>query len=458
MPSLQRRAAVAPAMTDAAPAVTDAERGAPVAGRAGAQVRAVAGAFALRSGGLAVSLLVNVAVGRLLGAAGAGQYYLFVTWTNLLGTLVALGLPFVALRGVARLEHAGLPGAARHLALRGVRLALGAGALVVAGVLLLGTPLARLLLREAGAATLLGAAAVAGTLMAVMRVFAESLKARGRSGAGLTVEFTLVPSGILLVLAGAAALHRASVPTAFAGYVGASALACAVGAALLLPGWRGAGENAPLERGPLLRFWGVDLLTISLAYLPFVLLPHFATGAQVGEFGVAHRLVTLATIVQAVLASIFAPQFARLWASRDGAGLRRALGASQGFALGAYLPLFVIFLAAGGAVLGVFGPAFRGALPLLWIMSAAQLVNAATGLSGYLLYMTGHEHADLAGQGLALVVGAGIALALGPTLGAEGVAWGYAGAVTVRSAWAFVAARRVLARAPQAAPVLAPAS
>src|SRR5437899_1125019 len=96
------------------------------------QTVAVATTLTVRAGALGISLLLNVLLARVLGARGAGVYFLFITWTTLLGTGIALGLPMFALRSVAQLNHRQARRAERRLVLRAAAtiVAVGTGALL----------------------------------------------------------------------------------------------------------------------------------------------------------------------------------------------------------------------------------------------------------------------------------------------------------------------------------------
>jgi O-antigen/teichoic acid export membrane protein len=223
----------------------------------------------------------------------------------------------------------------------------------------------------------------------------------------------------------------------------AASLATAIAAMIFFRGCADSSTERPkLSSKSLLKFWVVDLLTGGLYFLPFVVLPYYATPSEVGQFGVAHRLVALGMISLSALASMFAPQFAGLHAGGDKTALRRSLHVSQKYALAVYLPLLVLFLVFGKQLLGVFGAEFRAAWVLLVIMGCGQLVNSATGLAQYLLYMTGREAWDLQAQGFTLIVSAVLMVVLGRAWGVAGIAAAYAVSVVVRSMVTFGLARR----------------
>ncbi|HKG91390.1 MAG TPA: hypothetical protein VKA84_05860 [Gemmatimonadaceae bacterium] len=415
-------------------------------------------ALALRAVGLATAFAVSVGLGRLLGARGAGEYFLYNTWTNVLGTIFALGLPPAVLRWVARFEERRDYAASRRMVWGAVGAVALAGAVGAVAVGVAPERLAVLLLGDSALTFLLRMAVLSGIFTAVLRVLADALKSRGRASAGLTVEFSVVPFGVLLCLA-AAVLAGVTVrpATAIWSYALAAAAAIAIAARLLFRRWPRAtaaasaagaaaalnGEHA-ISRRELAGFWAVDLLGIVLVNSAFVVLPHVASPADVGRFGVAHRLVSLGSVSLMAFASLFAPQFARLHESGDPSGLRGALRSSQFYCVLAFVPLLLVYVVLGPYVLAVFGAEFRSAAPMLWVMSAGQLIAMTAGLSSYFLLMTGHQNWDVGVLAVSLVVTAALAVIGGRVWGAFGVAAAYGASIALRALLAYCAARVAL--------------
>ena len=242
-----------------------------------------------------------------------------------------------------------------------------------------------------------GALAAVGALgFLVLRVIADALKGWGRVTVALALESYGVPVGVLagialgLILVGAESIGpRAAVGSHLAALAGTAALLAWV--------WRrvsrGSGGVAiRLRDRRLARFWGLGMLGGVTTNLPVVVAPLFAEAAGVGRFTVAFRLVGLVTMVLMTLAAWFGPRFAA--AAGDPKRLRWDLLSSQGLSLVVAAPALGVFLAVPGEVMALFGSDFRAGAGLLTILIMGQIVNAGTGLAGYLLQMAGHERAE----------------------------------------------------------------
>lgn len=111
---------------------------------------------------------------------------------------------------------------------------------------------------------------------------------------------------------------------------------------------------------------------------------------DVGLYSAADKGASLVAFPLNAAQLALGPVFARLWASGDRMGLESVARRGGRAALAASLAIAVGLLA-GPWFLALFGVAFRGSLSILAILTAGQLVNAATGPVGALLVMTKNE-------------------------------------------------------------------
>jgi O-antigen/teichoic acid export membrane protein len=165
---------------------------------------------------------------------------------------------------------------------------------------------------------------------------------------------------------------------------------------------------------------------------------------MIGFFGVSYRLVALAETILAALASLFAPKFASHYAQQNPVALMRELRISQLYSFVAYLPFFLVFTLMSEPVLNLFGPGFKDAHTVLWIMAIGQLFNSATGLPGHLLNMVGKEVWGLWITVLSVGIMTILTVVLGSISGIVGVAWGYAIVVSGRNLISYILARRTI--------------
>lgn len=398
--------------------------------------------------GTGAQFVLNVVLGRVLGAEGLGIFYLFQAWYRWLAQVGALGLPVNTLRVVSVLEGNGdRAGANRYLsrALGGVALA----ALVIgAGILPFASELAEFTLGSAELAYVLRAAVAAGALWITLRIVAAAFKARSRPELGLVFEYSALPIGLLsLIGVGVAAgIALDARPLVFA-TVAVLALTVAVAVVWLLRGRASSGQASPRSLrelfsprtlGPL---WGVGLVNSAISNAPLLLMPQFASAAEIALFGVSARLVSLAAAIQDALISDFSPRFARHHEQGDHQALRAAFRRSRWLSILTYAPILAVFLIVPQLVLGIFGPEFREGVRFLYVVAVGQAVSSASGLVGSFLAMTHRQAALLRINGGSLVLMLLLIVWLGSQYGAIGVAWAYALTVATRNLVGLVAVR-----------------
>lgn len=400
----------------------------------------------VRGLGSALQFGFNVLLGQVIGAAGSGSYYLLTSYVRAFGVIGNLGLPMATLRDLSTLRALRAHDASAHLYRRNVRLATWAS-VGLASLLLATAPwLATNVLGDPGVTTVLRLGGVGAVLFTLRRIQAEALKAYGRQNLAVALEGAIQTLAVGLVLVVGFALGRASVMLVLWGFLAVNAGLLAWGArawtAAMTAAWSldGGGDVRPGGTATttrrlrlLLPFWGYAVVTVLATELPFFVLPRVADAVEIGLFGVAFRLVTLATTILAALAAVFGPRFAAAYARSDGRALRRELIRSQGISLLVYGPIAVLLFSAPRLVLRIFGAEFTGAAGILIILTAGQLIDAATGLCGYVLTMAGRESLAfwLNAASLALLVV--LTLTLGRRFGASGVAFAYAIVLALRS-------------------------
>jgi O-antigen/teichoic acid export membrane protein len=135
---------------------------------------------------------------------------------------------------------------------------------------------------------------------------------------------------------------------------------------------------------------------------------------------------------------------ARLGAAGERARLQRGLRtATRGVAAASAL-VAAALLVAPGWVLGLFGAGFPAGADALRILAVAYLINAICAFNGLVLIMGGEERAAMHAAFAALVLDAGLCLALVPPMGARGAALALLVSVTARNAINSAVARRRL--------------
>ena len=212
-------------------------------------------------------------------------------------------------------------------------------------------------------------------------------------------------------------------------------------------------EKLPSLWRTALPLYVVELVQVSIATLPVLILGIFADPTAVSSFSIALRASMLVLVVLLSLSMVASPRFAALHRQGDWPQLAAVNHRTQ--MLGGVLGLMVCAVLAVGApvLLSLIGRNFAGGVPALLILLAGQAVNALYAGQDGLLAMTGQGNALRLLNLAQLAVMVLLSFMLIPRLGALGAA-----AVTalVTAQGAFGTAMAVSLYFPAAAPRLAP--
>ena len=475
----------------------------PDAASAGLSVSAIRRAATLglaRISGIAAQMGVQIAVGALAGASAIGALQLHMAWSSVAGEVLGRGEATRAMRDTAVIarHRAGAPirGNLRRafghiasfsavlgsLALLLVAAGLGAAAGAAVGACPASPPgpLAGFspgCLLSTDEAVLAVSVIAAAPLFAFTRVLAETLKALDKPLIAVSVENAAVPLAVLGACAalawlgaGARAVVNALLIAAVLGAGAATLLLlCAVRCAVrrevrrevlrAAPPQDGSrrAERAPLKprargaAGPLgpreqLHFWLTGLLNIAFLQLPFLVMPWLVSVDDVGEFAVAHKLVNVITTLLILLAAVYSPRFARAAAAARFDEARRLLRETQYLSLALFTPVWVILLLLADPLAWLFSLGERDLLPVLLILGAGQLINAATGLCGVMLNMSGAPQLETRILSICTLLTLVAAVGPGSARGALGIAAASAGGIALRNLASYAMALRHLKR------------
>jgi len=177
-------------------------------------------------------------------------------------------------------------------------------------------------------------------------------------------------------------------------------------------------------------FYALTLTSLS-ARAPLFLSTPLLGPAVTAIFDIATRFGTLPTITTSAVTATFSPRFAALAKSRDRRTLSRTLSLASALAAAPALLLFAaIGLGAPFLIKAVLPPDYMQAyLPML-VINAALAINASFGVTSSLLFMSGNSHIVRNFSLAQLIVIIALALILGASFGALGLALAvFAGAV-----------------------------
>lgn len=362
--------------------------------------RAASTALVAQVAGAGLNLIAQILFARWAGPSAYGAYSYAMAWTGLLATLAGMGLPQAIVRFIPEYlstqQYGRLQGVLRR-SVHVVALCSGAVGLIGVGLTLVidaRTPLPTLrmplLLCFGGL-----------PLLALLRLFTEMSIARQH----MRVAYVLPRVGRPLAMIGGAALVVWGIQQPFTAPVAVLIALAPVPLIGLVQRWTvhhglpSAAHNVPPQYAT--RHWlrtALPMLLITgfllfLSTTDLLMLGLFERTDVVGLYKVASKMASLVLFPMLALHAVVTPQFASMHAADDTEGMQRLAATSvRWMTLGA-VGVAAVLLAGASVWLGLFGPAFRAAEPVLWILVLAQCVNAATGSVGPLLTMTGHQDA-----------------------------------------------------------------
>jgi len=352
-------------------------------------------AFVLKICGSGLTFLFNVAVARLLGAEGAGIFFLALTVTTIATVIGRLGLDNALLKFIASAATEEKWGQVKGYFSTGIKMALVASGAITLILFVTASWISTELFKKPELAEPLRWMSLSILPFAILNLQAESLKGLKQIRNAMTVQGVGVPLISLLLIY---PLYQIS------GVVGVVAsYAIATTAVMLLGAWAWQHEMAKHNvAGGLIRvdeLWEScrSLLTVSLMnrailpWAPLFILGAFASIEDVGIYGAASRVAMLVTFVLVTVNNVVAPKFAELYTKGDMVTLGRTARHSALIITVLASPIFIMLILSGGWVMSLFGAEFEQGGVVLAILAVGQLVNVITGSVGYLLMMSGNN-------------------------------------------------------------------
>jgi len=383
-------------------------------------------AFVLKLGGSGLAFAFNVAVARLMGAEGAGLYFLALAVTTIGSVIGRVGLDNALLRFVAsRAVHEDWAGVKGVYAL-GVRMAIAVSAAITLVIFLSAPWMASALFKKPELAEPLRWMSLSILPFALLNLQANSLKGLKRIRDAMLVQGVGVPLvGLALIVPFAGLFGAVGVSVTYF-------LSTVVIAVLGAWAWRKAiAENAHVTGAfPAKELWEscrplfmVSFLNLAvLPWMPLFLLGIWATSEEVGIFGAALRVAALVSFMLTTINNVVAPKFAELHAKGNIEALRQTAQRSALLITLLASPLLLALIFGGHWVMAIYGREFEQGALVLAILAAGQFVNAYTGSVGFVLMMGGQEGAT--GQALiySVLFAVVLCLLLIPSFGMVGAA------------------------------------
>jgi O-antigen/teichoic acid export membrane protein len=387
----------------------------------------------LGTAGRSLLAVFYVLAGRAYGAEPFGLYALAYAPVDLLAQLVSAGASDAVLRFAARDAGDTDDAVAFTVVVRALRGAFVLGLVMAGALALAAVPLTERLWHRPGAAVLVAVLAINLPLLAVLGVVLAACRAVLDMKGDLLVRGFVAP----ITLTGSAGLcllvpALRSVWGLVLALTASNFMAC-IGAILyarrhypIRKLWAARRRPAP---GKLLGFatvqslmqvmwnglWSVDLLVLG----PLV------SNVALGYYRLASELARTIIGVRYAFSDVYAPLVARDARVGNTASLREGLTRVSRWVVLAAAPVtaltLLVQLPVMTAVSGDYPALVDGSLAILCL---GPLINAATGLGGNVLVMTGHSGWAIAAVGAAFAVNWGVDSVLAPHHGLIGAATG----------------------------------
>ncbi len=357
--------------------------------------RGMSHAFVLKVVGAGLAFGFNVAVARLLGAEGAGLYFLALSVVAIGSVIGRVGLDNALLRFIATYATHEEWGKVRGVYALGIRMAIAFSG-VVTLIVFFAAPWVT--------ATLFDKPELAGPLrwmsfsilpFALLNLQAESLKGLKRVRDAMVVQSIGLPLISLLLI------YPLSQLADVTGVIWAYSIGAVAAAVLGAWIWYSVMSKYDTSATPILKkdllksckpLFVVSLMNRALMpWAPIMLLGIWASSEEVGIFGVATRIALLVSFMLVAINNILAPKFAELIARGDWLALGKTARRSALLITILASPLFFVLIFQGAWVMSMFGEQFVNGAVILSILAVGQLINVACGSVGYLLMMSGNE-------------------------------------------------------------------
>jgi len=382
----------------------------------------------------AAAALGGIVVARTVGPTVRGEYAAVTSWFGLLLTVGGVGQPAAVCFHVARdPERArGYVATSRSMMLVTGAIAVTTG-LIVAPVLAHGHP---------GLADAYRIAFAGAVLAFIGASYTFSLQATSTARWNLVrvSQPVLALTGILLLRR----LRLLTLDTALGVLIVTMAIQLCYAyywcrRSKLAPGHAQVNLVRPLVQYGMAQIAALAPATVN-AYLDQLVLSQLVPPADLGRYAIAVSITMLPVPLVSAIGNVAFPRLAaKRTASADGRRLERAaVLVSAAAASAILLPIAAI---AFWLIPEVFGPAYRGAVPLLWILTPGGIFLSCSGVVGDLLRGLGQPGRVAAAQGLAAVFTVILLIALLPSIGvaaaaiASTVAYGVALAAMIRWLW-----------------------
>jgi O-antigen/teichoic acid export membrane protein len=352
-------------------------------------------AFVLKVGGAALSFGLNVAIARMLGPEGAGQYFLAMAVATICSVIARVGLDNTLLRFIAEKNtNKDLKGV-QEIYLAGMYLAMVISLLTTIFLFASSAWLGEKIFKNKELIEPLRWMSLTIIPFTLLNLHSESLKGLKRLKQAMLLQnigVALVAVILLAPLVSYAAVNGAVMAYLFGTVI------VAIFAVYI---WK---KIIPKNQF-FIKPFSVKILWKSCRHLfvtslmieavrpwaPLFLLGIWTTTEDVGIFGAAMRLVSLTTFMMATLNNVLAPKLVELYTNNELDSFESTARYATIINVLFASPIFLLMIFGSHWVMSVYGQNFSEGAAILSILTIGQVVNVLTGSLGLILIITGNE-------------------------------------------------------------------
>ena len=385
---------------------------------------------------IGVLFLVSVALAQALGAEEYGKYIFIFSLVSLISESMFVSLRVVALRNTAIYLHENSLGLLRGLTIRLKHFMLaGAG---LSALVLIGTVWLMSFNNSSYSGWLIVTAALLPFILGLNRIRDGILRGAGSVMASQIPKLVVRPLMLLIFIILGWFILEQKLNATWAMTFQLAAALCA-GCLYFLYFQRRLRKKltAPAEYRSTEWFRSIIPVFASAAVysldarMGVLIVGVMLSSSDTGAYHAAFRLAELIVLAQAAAIVVIEPQAARLYHANAQNELQRKITITARLVFVLSLPVAVIMMFFGDLFLALFGSEFKSAAPVLAVLAASQLVNAAFGFPAMLLTMSNKSGEALKGFMIGAIVNLGLSLMLVPKMGIAGAAWAALASMTV---------------------------
>ena len=348
--------------------------------------------------GSIIGVLLSLLVTNLLGAAGAGIYFLALSVVAIASRFGRLGFDYAVVRFVASCVSENRLGDARFIHATAIRVVAIASFMVGLALFLGAEWIAETIFGKQSMEKPLRIVSFAVLPFSLAMIQAEGLRGLKRIPSSQWIKTVSISLVTLLLLY--PFVKSWGVDGALIAYVCGAVLSLIIAYFLWIKAWAAkvkTVEDPPQDSSSVSLFesiWPLFLLSLTgliLQQAGTISLGIWGTEEDVGLFYIANRIASLLAFPLMAVTTILAPKFAEFNANGNVTDMkvlaRRSSGILTFFAIMVSIPIVLW----GEWILGIFGAEFKSGVVILHILLIGVVVNAASGAVAELLVMTGHE-------------------------------------------------------------------